>query len=113
MKIKLRLFQNLLAISLLFSGSTLHAQNNFNEMKVGPQPDGSILVPSNQLLRPAGLQIFMPGRPVDLVLTSNGDYLLVKNMKSLDLIRLSNKSVLQTLPFGDKLGASFTGICKV
>ena len=32
MKIKLRLFQNLLAISLLFSGSTLHAQNNFNEM---------------------------------------------------------------------------------
>ena len=111
MKIKLRLFQNLLAISLLFSGSTLHAQNNFNEMKVGPQPDGSILVPSNQLLRPAGLQIFMPGRPVDLVLTSNGDYLLVKNMKSLDLIRLSNKSVLQTLPFGDKLGASFTGIC--
>lgn len=111
MKINQRLFLSLIAISLLFSGTTLHAQNSVNVMKVGPQPDGSILVPSNQLLRPAGFQVFMPGRPVDLAITSNGDFLLVKNMKSLDLIRLSDKSVLQTLPFGDKLGASFTGIC--
>ena len=42
-------------------------QNNSISMRtVGPQPDGSILVPTNQLLRPAGFQILFPGRPVDL-----------------------------------------------
>lgn len=106
MKTKQRLFQGLIVASLLFVSATIQAQN----IKVGPQPDGSVLVPSNQLLRPAGFQIDLPGRPVDLSLISNGNFLLVKNMKSLDLIRLSDRKVVQTLPF-DKTGASFTGIC--
>ncbi|MFZ0282090.1 MAG: alkaline phosphatase family protein, partial [Bacteroidales bacterium] len=78
--------------------------------KVGLQPDGSILVPSNQLLRPAGFQITLPGKPVDLALTPDGRFLLVKNKADLDLIRLSDRTILQTLPF-NKSGASFTGLC--
>ena len=85
-------------------------QNYPLHQKVGIQPDGSILVPSNQLLRPSGFQVFLPGRPVDLALTPDGRFLLVKNKDDLDLIRLSDRTVLQTLPF-DKSGASFTGIC--
>ncbi len=79
-------------------------------LQVGTQPDGSILVPSNQLLRPAGFQVYLPGRPVDLALTPDGNFLLVKNKDDLDLIRLSDRTVMQSLPF-ERSGASFTGIC--
>ena len=85
-------------------------QITFNNLKVGPQADGTILVPSNQLLRPAGFQIYLPGRPVDLALTPDGKFLLVKNKADLDLIRLSDRTILQSLPFNQS-GASFTGIC--
>jgi YVTN family beta-propeller protein len=91
--------------------STFYAitQTETHSPKVGPQPDGSILVPSNQFLRPAGFQVFLPGRPVDLSLTPDEDLLIVKNMGSLDVIRLSDKKVMQSLSFS-KGGASFTGI---
>jgi YVTN family beta-propeller protein len=106
MKTKRYLLQTLLAVMLISATVQIQAQS----MKVGPQPDGSILVPSNQLLRPAGFQVYFPGRPVDISLTSNGDLLLVKNIKSLDLLRLSDRTIVQTLPY-EKSGASFTGIC--
>lgn len=110
MKTKHCLLQGLLAVLLLAASLQMKAQKNFNNLKIGPQPDGSILVPSNQLLRPAGFQLYLPGRPVDVSLISDEQFLLVKNMNSLDLIRLSDRSMMQTLPY-DKGGASFTGIC--
>ena len=88
----------------------LKDQNSYANQKVGRQPDGSILVPSNQLLRPAGFQIYLPGRPVDLALTPDQKFLLVKNMSDLDLVRLTDRTVMQSLPF-IKNGASFTGLC--
>ncbi|HUQ64769.1 MAG TPA: bifunctional YncE family protein/alkaline phosphatase family protein [Flavitalea sp.] len=78
--------------------------------KVGPQPDGSILVPSNQLLRPVGFQVSLPGRPVDLALSQDEKLLFVKNNASLDLIRVNDRTILQSLPYKHS-GASFTGIC--
>ncbi|HZK60522.1 MAG TPA: hypothetical protein VFC41_00510, partial [Anaerovoracaceae bacterium] len=110
MKTKHCLLQGLLAVLLLSASLQIQAQNNINNLKIGPQPDGSILVPSNQLLRPAGFQLYMPGRPVDISLISNERFLLVKNMNSLDLIQLNDRSILQTLPY-TKGGSSFTGIC--
>lgn len=100
-----------LAIALIaLSGCAGENKNAFNAPKVGPQPDGSILVPSNQLLRPAGLQVYLPGRPVDLVLTPDENFLLVKNKDDLDLIRLSDRTIMQTLSYSES-EASFTGIC--
>ena len=82
----------------------------FSNRKVGPQPDGSILVPSNQLLRPAGFQVNIPGRPVDMVLTNDEKLLIIKNNDGLDLLRISDRKIIQSLPY--KNGASsFTGIC--
>ena len=104
------LFHGLFIVFFLFTVIKTQAQNNFANMKVGPQPDGSILVPSNQLLRPAGFQVYMPGRPVDITLISKEKLLLVKNMKSLDLIRVSDRTIMQTLLY-DGSGSSFTGIC--
>ena len=97
-------------VLLVFSGCLEKSPAGVNNPKVGLQPDGSILVPSNQFLRPAGFQITLPGRPVDLALSPDGRFLFVKNKADLDLIRLSDRTILQTLPFA-KSGSSFTGIC--
>jgi YVTN family beta-propeller protein len=97
-------------VFVIISGCIIKDQKSLNNQKVGVQPDGSILVPTNQLLRPAGFQVYIPGRPVDLTLTPDGKYLLVKNKADLDLIRLSDRTILQSLPFRES-GASFTGIC--
>jgi YVTN family beta-propeller protein len=97
-------------VLFLFSGCHRDNQKKTGNLRVGIQSDGSILVPSNQLLRPAGFQVYLPGRPVDLVLTPDGKFLLVKNKDDLDLIRLSDRTIMQSLPF-EKSGASFTGIC--
>ena len=100
-----------LAIALIaLSGCSGQKKNVLSNQQVGPQPDGSILVPSNQLLRPAGFQVYLPGRPVDLALTPDEKFILVKNKDDLDLIRLSDRTIMQTLPF-DENEASFTGIC--
>jgi YVTN family beta-propeller protein len=97
-----------LTIVLILS-SGCDRKNEPDNLKVGLQPDGSILVPSNQLIRPAGFQVYLPGRPVDLALTPDEKYLLVKNRLDVGLIRLSDRTVMQSLPFGQG-GASFTGI---
>ena len=105
------MIKNSLAIFLILlavSCKNRSTEETFNP-KVGIQPDGSVLVPSNQFLRPAGLQINLPGRPVDLALTPDGRYLLVKNKADLDLVRLADRTVLQSLPFV-RSGASFTGL---
>ncbi|NOY58549.1 MAG: bifunctional YncE family protein/alkaline phosphatase family protein, partial [Calditrichaeota bacterium] len=100
----------LILVVILFSLIRVcNAQTN-SARQVGPQPDGSILVPTNQLLRPAGFQILLPGRPVDIALSPDERWLAVLNRKSLDLIRVNDRVIMQTLPFG-RSGASFHGIC--
>ncbi len=100
----------LLLLLILITGCRREDKVSDDYRKVGPQPDGSILVPSNQLLRPAGFQVILPGRPVDLILTPDEKFLLVKNRSDLDIIRLSDRTVIQSLPYNQS-GASFTGIC--
>ena len=52
-----------------------------DRLKVGLQPDGRIVVPTNQILQPAGKQVTFPGRPVDLLLIEDGKTLVAKNMR--------------------------------
>ncbi len=85
------------------------AQVETKNIKVGLQDDGSILVPTNQLLRPAGFQVYFPGRPVDLALTPDKKLLLVKNKGSVDIIRIKDRTILQSLAY-HKSGSSFTGL---
>jgi YVTN family beta-propeller protein len=95
---------------LLLSAFKSEAQTNVKNIKVGPQPDESILVPTNQLLRPAGFQVYFPGRPVDLALLPDKNLLVIKNRKSLDIIRVKDRTILQSLAF-KRSGSSFTGLC--
>jgi YVTN family beta-propeller protein len=98
-----------LLIVIILSGCSGGMRNNPRNQAVGPQPDGSVLVPSNQLLRPAGFQAELPGRPVDMLIMPGGKYLLVKNMSDIDLIRIEDRKVMQSLPYTGS-GASFTGL---
>ncbi len=77
--------------------------------KVGPQSDGTVLVPTNQLLSPAGFQLHFPGRPTDLALSPDGKLLAVKNREDILFVRLQDRAILQTLPVA-KGGQGFTGI---
>ncbi len=68
-----------------------------DKLTVGVQPDGRIVVPTNQILKPAGKQITFPGRPVDLALADGGKTLVVKNMRSLVFIDVATGAIRQTL----------------
>ncbi len=107
---KLSHFTVLSILALVLSQCNFEKPNekNFSTRLVGPQPDGSILVPSNQLLRPAGFQILFPGRPVDLALSPDEKWLAVLNKESLDLIRILDRTIMQTLPISR--GGSFNGV---
>lgn len=68
-----------------------------DRLKVGLQADGRIVVPTNQILQPAGKQVTFPGRPVDLLLIEEGRTLVVKNMRDLVFVDRASGTVEQTL----------------
>jgi YVTN family beta-propeller protein len=85
-------------------------------LRVGVQPDGRIVVPTNQILKPAGKQVTFPGRPVDLAFAEDGRTLVVKNMRDLVFLDVATETIKQTLklpipPDADpKPGFSVTGL---
>ncbi len=82
------------------------AADDYDQLKVGVQPDSRIVVPTNQILKPAGRQITFPGRPVDLAFADDGRTLVVKNMKDLVFLDTKEAKVAQTLPLSEAKGAS-------
>ena len=84
-----------LVVSLLFS--TVVCAADQDQLKVGVQPDGRIVVPTNQILAPAGKQVTFPGRPVDLALAEEGKILVIKNMSDLVFIDVATAKIKQTL----------------
>src|SRR4051795_6504281 len=77
-----------------------------DRLQVGVQPDGRIVVPTNQILQPAGKQVTFPGRPVDLLLIEDGKTLVAKNMKNLVFIDAASGAVKQTLALSTAKGLS-------
>ena len=71
-------------------------------LKTGFQPDGSILVPTNQRIHAAGKQVTFPGRPVDLVLSPDAGTLIVKNTGDLVFISVAEGKVKNVLPVTKK-----------
>jgi YVTN family beta-propeller protein len=86
-----------LGITLFFELGPVLAGDRPSDVTVGLQPDGSVLVPTNQVLRPAGTQITFPGRPVDLALFESGKTLVVKNLRDLVFIDVATAKIKQTL----------------
>ena len=87
-----------LTVAALLHCALAAAADDIDQLKVGRQPDGRIITPTNQVLRPAGRQITFPGRPVDLALAEDGTVLVVKNMRDLVFIDLAGDKIKQSLP---------------
>src|SRR5262245_20949283 len=85
----------------LFTALPAGAADEADRLKVGVQPDGRIVVPTNQVLKPAGTQVTFPGRPVDIALCDEGRTVVAKNMKSLVFIDVAAARVKQTLELPD------------
>ncbi|WP_020471760.1 alkaline phosphatase family protein [Zavarzinella formosa] len=100
-----------LACLLLSLGSILADERD--TLRVGVQPDGRIVVPTNQILQPAGTQVIFPGRPVDLVQIDGGKTLVAKNMKDLVFIDTATGKVRQTLAMTAPKGAKSGGFSAV
>src|SRR5438132_8346704 len=90
------------------------AADEQDDLKVGVQPDGRILVPTNQFLSPAGKQVTFPGRPVDLAFAEEGRTLVAKNLRSLVFIDTATGKIKQTLSLptvpDSKIGFSVIGL---
>lgn len=80
---------------LILSSSVSHA---LAPMTVGPS-QGGYVVPTKQLIRPAGQVIEFGGRPVDMALSPDGSVLYVKSTKSLLVVDAKSWKVRQELPY--------------
>ncbi|UCH35555.1 MAG: beta-propeller fold lactonase family protein [Armatimonadota bacterium] len=97
------------AVALALGLSASGAEPDLDGAAVGRQGDGRIVVPTNQVLDPAGFQVEFPGRPTDLALSPDGSLLAALNSNALVLIRVSDRAIMQTLPV-PKGGHTFVGI---
>jgi len=91
------------------TGQAGRAGESPSDIQVGPLPDGSQVIPSKQILRPAGQRIQFPGRPVDLALSPDTQTVYIKNMSNLLVVDAASWRVLQTLNY-PRSGASMHGI---
>src|ERR1044072_4678748 len=69
-----------------------------------PDSSGAYLVPTAQWLHPAGDPVEFAGRPVDLVLSPDGQMLFAKDNRGLVVIDAVSWKVLQEVPFPDRHG---------
>ena len=75
---------------------------------VGPAGEGVWVVPTTQLVKPAGKTILVPGRPVAMALSPDGKLLAVKGSKELTLFDAQTREVRQSLAI--KQGSGFCGV---
>ena len=75
---------------------------------VGPQPDGSVVVPTHQVLRPAGWQVEFFGRPTNVALHPGGKLVAVKSFHDVMLIEANQGIIRHTVPL--RGGATWTGL---
>jgi YVTN family beta-propeller protein len=87
-----------------------HRPQNFLEQAVvGPQGDGTYVVPTAQAVKPAGESVLFPGRPTGLAISPDEKTLAVKNSSDIVFIDMASRTITQILPL-EKGGNSFCGI---
>jgi len=84
-------------LGLLLGNASSGLSDELDQLKVGLQSDGRIVVPTNQFIKPAGKQVTFPGRPVDIALCDDGHTLVLKNMHGLVFVDSNTGKILQTL----------------
>lgn len=74
---------------------------------VGPAVEGRIVVPTNQVLKPAGRQVLFPGRPNDLALSPDRRLIAVLSRGEVLTINIESGDIAGRAKIS---GASYTGI---
>lgn len=82
-----------------------------NTPRVGEQPDGSYIIPTGQILTPAGRHIEVNDRPLGMALSPDGRYMVVTTgsnfaPRRIHVIDVTTQSISQTISIGD----SFVGV---
>jgi len=101
-------YGTLLTLLTILTAVTVRAQDE-TQRHVGPTSDGGHVVPTAQLLHPAGETLELGGRPVDLVLSPDGRTLHGKDNRGLVVIDAPTWTIRHELPFS-RGGASMCGI---
>ncbi len=82
-------------------------QTKTNQIEhVGPAPTGGHIVSTYQALHPAGQSLEFTGRPVDLVLSPDGQALYVKDNRGLVVIEVATWNIRQELKFPSGAGST-------
>jgi YVTN family beta-propeller protein len=79
------------------------------DIQIGQLASGEEAIPTAQILRAAGRQVQFNGRPVDLVLSPNGNTVFIKNQGNLLALNATNWYLYQSLAYPTN-GASMHGI---
>jgi YVTN family beta-propeller protein len=87
--------------------STTIAAPNYDQLRTGDLADGKIVVPTNQVLSPAGRQVTFSGRPTDVALSSNGRLLAVLESGHVTTIDVQSGKIVSRVA---RSGGSFCGI---
>ncbi len=91
------MWRALAVIFVLVPGLAARGGDDGERLPVGELKDGRIVVPTNQVLHPAGNEVTFPGRPVDLAFAENGRLLVAKSMRELVFLDPATGKVRQTL----------------
>lgn len=97
------------ALLLIFAVAALAA--TFYLVVPGKQPDGSVLIPTGQLLTPAGTAVEVQDRPLGMTLSPDGRWLAVTTgsnfaPRALHVLDAASRKLVTTLSLGD----SFVGL---
>ncbi len=86
------------------------AKDKFDKKSlVGKLSDESYIVPTSQIIDPAGTTVTFPGRPMDIALNPDETILAVKNLKDIVFFDANTNAIKQTLVLSEG-GLTFTGI---
>ena len=80
---------------------------NYDRLRVGDSTDGRIVVPTNQVLLPAGRQVAISGRPTDVALSADGRWLAVLENSRVAVIDPAAGTIASRVSLAG--GGSFTG----
>ena len=80
------------------------------ETTVGQNVNGGVIVPTKQLIRPAGKTVEFKGRPIDLAVAPDGKHVFLKDNSGIVVIETESWQVTQELKLKLPEGGSMHGI---